>query len=414
MSAGEHLSRMVDMDTSKLDQLRIERTPEAEPSGIQWWWVLVAVALVSAGVCAWWWYGQSAIPQVRTAPVRQVSTQVASTVLNASGYVTARRQATVSSEMTGKVTEVLIEEGMTVEEGQILARLDDANIRAAYNLAEAQRVAATSTLAETAALLDEARANLARTQNLVARELASAAELDRARAAADSLAARYAGKQADIVVAEKNLEVWAEQLRDTIIRAPFTGVVVAKNAQPGEMISPVSAGGGFTRTGIGTLVDMSSLEIEIDVNEAYINRVSAGQKVVATLDAYPDWQIPCTVIAIIPTADRQRATVEVRVGFDQLDPRILPDMGVKVAFQDGVETQGDRQRLIIPATALRRQDGLDVVFVVTDNRLERRAVAVSEQRDGEVQLESGLIAGERVVVSGPDSLIDGARVKETQ
>ena len=208
------------------------------------------------------------------------------------------------------------------------------------------------------------------------RQLASEAEMDRARAGAGSLAAQLERKHADVSVAEKQLDVYRQQLEDTIIRAPFTGVVVAKNAQPGEMISPVSAGGGFTRTGIGTIVDMTSLEIEIDVNEAYINRVKPGQKIVATLDAYPDLDIPCHVIAIIPTADRQRATVEVRVGFDELDSRILPDMGVKVAFQEeGVTTTPGQAGVLVPQSAISERGGKQYVLLLVNGLVERRAIA---------------------------------------
>ncbi len=321
------------MNTSKLDQLKIEREPEVE-SGPRRWPLLVVIFAALAALIYWFFLKPEAAIEVRTTLAREISSQTASTVLNASGYVTARRQATVSSKFTGKVVEVLIEEGMEVEKDQVLARLDDSNLATSYALAEAQLRSAETSLKETQALLDEARAIFARTLNLLDRGLASEAEMDRARAGSESLAAQLERKQADVRVAEKQLDVYRQQLEDTIIRAPFAGVVVAKNAQPGEMISPVSAGGGFTRTGIGTIVDMGSLEIEIDVNEAYINRVMPGQKIIATLDAYPDWSIPCQVIAIIPTADRQRATVEVRVGFDELDSRILPDMGVKVAFQE--------------------------------------------------------------------------------
>jgi RND family efflux transporter MFP subunit len=311
------------------------------------------------------------------------------------------------------VVEILIEEGMEVEAGQVLARLDDANIRASFELAEAQLTSARASLKETEALLNEASANFERTESLVARGLASQVEMDRARALSGSLAAQLERKRADIEVANKGLEVWAQQIEDTIIRSPFAGVVVAKNAQPGEMISPISAGGGFTRTGIGTIVDMDSLEIEIDVNEAYINRVSAGQAVVATLDAYPEWKIPCHVIAIIPTADRQRATVEVRVGFDEPDSRVLPDMGVKVAFQDSEESTPGVRRVTIPEAALRRQDGRDVVYVVNEGVTERRAVAVADARGAEVLLASGLSAGEIVVVSGPDDLAEGGKIRES-
>ena len=305
------------MEKSTLDQLRIERQPEKEPSGYGKILVAIIGVLLVLAAGYYFWAGPVASMEVRTVIARELKSEGASTVLNASGYVTARRQATVSSKFTGKVIEVNIEEGMRVEQGQILARLDDSNIRTSFNLADAQWVSAQRGLDETDALLKEARLNFDRISRLVEKDLASEAELDRSRALAESLDAQLKRKVADVEVAARQLDIYRPQLEDTIIRAPFPGVVVAKNAQPGEMISPVSAGGGFTRTGIGTIVDMASLEIEIDVNEAYINRVIAGQSVVATLDAYPDWKIPCHVIAIIPTADRQRATVEVRVGFDQ-------------------------------------------------------------------------------------------------
>ncbi|MGD8359551.1 MAG: efflux RND transporter periplasmic adaptor subunit, partial [Lysobacterales bacterium] len=292
------------MGSSSLDQLKIERKAEP-PHGRRRWLVPLLIASVVAAVLGWWYLSSLDRPlQVRTAVVREFGGASGGTVLNASGYVTARRQATVSSKFTGRVTEVLIEEGMQVEEGQIMARLDDSNLQPALALAEAQGLSAQRNAAETEAHLTEARLNFERTEQLVERQLASEAEHDRARALVRSLEAQLERKQADVQVAERQADIYRQQIEDSIIRAPFAGVVVAKNAQPGEMISPVSAGGGFTRTGIGTVVDMDSLEVEVDVNEAYIKRVSPGQAVVATLDAYPDWKIPCHVIAIIPTADR--------------------------------------------------------------------------------------------------------------
>jgi HlyD family secretion protein len=405
------------MQKPALDQLRIERKPEKESSNWPW---LVGVPLLIAGAAAAWfyWFSPIAATEVRTVVARELKSQAAGTVLNASGYVTARRKATVSSKFTGKVTEVLIEEGMRVETGQVLARLDHSNVLASFELAKAQLVSAQKGLKETETLLNEAQINFERSRRLVERELASEAELDRSRALAGSLTARLERKRADVEVAARQLDIYRQQLEDMIIRAPFAGVIVAKNAQPGEMISPVSAGGGFTRTGIGTIVDMSSLEIEIDVNEAYINRVAAGQKVVATLDAYPDWKIPCHVIAIIPTADRQRATVAVRVGFDELDPRILPDMGVKVAFQDAALSGEDQDRrlagILLPQSAVRRADGRDYVLIVSDGLVERRAVALGDSRGAEAVLISGVSPGESVVVEGPAELVDGMRVRERQ
>jgi len=408
------------MNKPSLDQLRIDRRPEesASPAGRRFLLLTLVIVVLGGLAYAFW---PAPVVEVRTIVVREVQGREPSarpgTVLNASGYVTARRQATVSSKFTGRVTDVLIEEGMEVEEGQVLARLDDSNLQPALALAEAQLLSAQRGAAETEALLTEARLNFERVQRLVEKKLASEAELDRARALARSLEAQRARKQADIEVAARQVDIYRQQVEDSVIRAPFAGIVVAKNAQPGEMISPVSAGGGFTRTGIGTIVDMSSLEIEIDVNEAYINRVAPGQAVVATLDAYPDWKIPCHVIAIIPTADRQRATVEVRVGFDQLDSRILPDMGVKVAFKEADSERGEEmatQGFLLPATAIRREQGRDYVLVVGDGRVERRAVSTGGSRDGERWVNSGLAAGEAVVVEGPPGLAEGALVKEKQ
>jgi len=408
------------METNKLDQLKIEREPETE-SQTSRWPVLIFIVVVLTGAGYWFFLKPEAAIEVRIAVAREISSQVASTVLNASGYVTARRQATVSSKFTGKVMEVLIEEGMVVEEDQVLARLDDSNVATSYALAEAQLVSAKTSLKETEALLIEARANFERTQNLVDRGLSSEVEMDRARAVEQSLAAQLERKGADVWVAEKQLDVYRQQLEDTIIRAPFSGVVVAKNAQPGEMISPISAGGGFTRTGIGTIVDMASLEIEIDVNEAYINRVKAGQKTVATLDAYPNWSIPCHVIAIIPTADRQRATVEVRVGFDELDSRILPDMGVKVAFQEesastresGPDSSPARAGVLVPQSAISENGGKYYVMVVVDNTAEQRAVATAGERGKEMLVTAGISGGDKVIINAPTGLQDGMRVKET-
>ncbi len=400
------------METSKLDQLKIEREPEVESRSGRWL-ALTIIAIVLVGSAAWWYLKPDPAVEVRTAVAREVSNQQANTVLNASGYVTARRKATVSSKFTGKISEVMIEEGMQVEKDQVLARLDDVNIRTSYALAEAQLRSSETSRKETEALLVEARAIYKRTQNLVERELASEAEMDRARAGSASLTAQLEHKQAEVRVAERQLDVYRQQLEDTIIRAPFTGVVVAKNAQPGEMISPNSAGGGFTRTGIGTIVDMGSLEIEIDVNEAYINRVKAGQKIVATLDAYPDWSIPCHVIAIIPTADRQRATVEVRVGFDELDARILPDMGVKVAFQGGVAPSSGRAGVLVPQSAISENENKQFVMLVVNNVIERRAVATAGPRGKEVLVTSGISGGDKVVINAPAGLENGDRVKET-
>lgn len=401
------------MDASKpsLDELRITREPERAPRHPARLGVIGLVLAVSLGG-AGWWYGRLNAVEVRSVMVRETdSPGQARTVLNASGYVIARQQATVSSKVTGKIVDVRIEEGMSVTQGQVLAQLDDANVRANLEVARAEAESAVMAMAETRALLREADLDRERTAQLVARRVTPQAELDRAESEAGSLHARLTRQQRDVDVAERRIALWDQQVEDMIIRAPFDGIITTKNAQPGEMISPVSAGGGFTRTGIGTIVDMDSLEIQIDVNESHINRVKPGQPVEATLDAYPDWKVPCSVIAIIPTADRQRSTVRVRVAFDELDPRILPQMAVKVAFRDDM-APGDRRALVVPTGCVRDEAGRDVVFVVHEGTAERRAVRVDQTRDDETTIRSGVAAGERVILDPPNELEDGTPVKE--
>lgn len=398
-----------------LSDLRIER--DAPPAASSWRWGVAGVLLVLllAGGVVFWLQRPAARP-VRTAVARAAADDgVERTVLNASGYVTARRQATVSAKLTAKVIEVLVEEGMKVREGQVLARLDDTNVRTSLHLAEAQLAAATNALAETRVRIKEAAQELQRQTDLIKNQIATQANYDHAEAAHLALQARLEQQQAEIAVAAKQVAYWQQQLDDTVIRAPFSGIVTSKNAQPGEMISPISAGGGFTRTGICTIVDMESLEIEIDVNESYINRVHPGQVVEAALDAYRDWKIPSKVIAIIPTADRQKSTVKVRVGMDQLDPRILPEMSVKVAFREVGGTGPLAGRTVtIPQAAVRQQDGRSVVWVVSAGRAERRAVTVSNTRQGETVVSAGLSAGERVIVEGPPDLREGLAVAEKE
>src|SRR5262247_3710514 len=298
-----------------LKQLHIDRSDTRASRSRTRWFVLVGCALlVLAGGLLWFSLARLELPTVRTAVARAASQKSSpGSVLDASGYVTARRQATVSAKITGKVTEVMIEEGMRVKEGDILARLDDTEAKAALGLARAQLTAARSQLSEIGALLDQAERDYVRQQELLKRQLVSEQSMDAARAQRDMLRAKLGSAEEQVRVAQESVRVAEVQLDNTVIRAPFSGVVVAKSAQPGEMISPISAGGGFTRTGIGTIVDMDSLEIQVDVNESFINRVTAEQPVEATLNAYPDWKIPGSVIAIIPTADRSKATVKVRI-----------------------------------------------------------------------------------------------------
>ena len=398
--------------TPSLDDLRIDRSDDRDGPR-RWPWVIaVSLLLVLGGGGWWWWTGPAQAAEVRTGTAREAAGSTEETILNASGYVTARRRATVSSKVTGKLVEVLVEEGMAVRKGQVLARLDDATVRSQLALAEARLGVAQRGFAEQEVRLLEAELTLGRTRRLIEEGVVGTAELDGAEAEVDSLKARIALARGQVVVAEREIDVFRTQLDDMVIRAPFDGVAISKDAEAGEIISPVSAGGGFTRTGISTIVDMGSLEIEVDVNESYINRVQDDQRVVATLDAYPDWDIPAAVITTVPAADRQRATVLVRIGFDQLDPRILPDMGVKVAFLEEQQPQtGTREtRLLMPAAAARNQDGQDIVYVVRGDLVERRAVRLGSVVGDEVEVIAGLTAGERLIVDGPADLAGGDRV----
>ena len=401
-----------------LDALKIDRSAAPPDKPFPWLALILIVLLIGGGAAAWAFFKRAPVAEVQLHTVREsaVSSSGQRTLLNSSGYVTPRRLATVSSKVTGRVLEVLVEEGMVVTEGQPLARLDGTNIQKSLDLALAQLAAARSDLNETQVRLKEADLDLRRVAQLAQERISSAAELDRANAARDSISARLEAQKSQLGVAEKQVAVWEQQMDDLVIRAPFSGVVVSKNAQPGEMISPVSAGGGFTRTGICTIVDMESLEVEVDVNESYINRVVAGQPAEAVLDSYPDWKIPAKVIAIIPTADRQKATVRVRVGFEKLDPRILPQMGVKVAFRAPAEAQpGAATRSIsIPKTALHEDGGRSIVWVAKDGKAERRAVTVERSTSDEAILSAGLRSGEVIVQTGGSGLKEGVRIKEAK
>ncbi len=398
-------------DKQTLDQLRIDRDPRPinKVSGLAVAIVLVVLACAVAGI---WWFKRPRPVVVRTMIVQQPLTTGDRTLLNASGYVKARRAATVSSKVTGKVVEVLVEEGMKVETGQILARIDSSNVEKSFQLAEAQAESTRKSLEETKANLEQAEREWRRTVQLFENKIANQSDLDRAEAAAKSLRARLLRQQSDVTVAEREVALWKQQLDDTVIRAPFAGIVTSKNAQPGEMISPMSAGGSFTRTGICTLVDMDSLEIEVDVNESFINRVQAGQPAEATLDSYPESRLAAKVIAIIPTADRQKATVKVRVAFEKLDPRILPDMSVKVAFQSAKEAKAPPQNIMVPKAAVMQREGRDIVWIVRGARAERRAVTIRSSRGDEIAIAAGLNGGEKVVVAGMDKLTDGSPVTE--
>lgn len=396
-----------------LSALRIEREPLNTSGGRSVTWVILLLVLGGAGGGAWYWLHRERPIEVEVVAVSERAAGTQASVLNASGYVTARRRATVSSKVTGKVIEVNVEEGMAVREGQVLARLDDSSLQAAMVLARAQLAASRQAIPEIEVRLAEARVNRGRQQQLMKDGLTTPSAIDQAEAEVNSLVARISSLREQINVAQSQVALQQTAIDDMVIRAPFSGIALSKDAQPGEMVSPVSAGGGFTRTGISTIVDMRSLEIEVDVNESYINRVSAGQPVTAVLDAYPDFQIPAKVIAVVPTADRQKATVLVRIGFNALDPRILPDMGVKVTFlreADAAAPVAQQAVTLVPKGAVKADGATSFVFLVTQDTVVRRAIKTGGTDGDRLEVTAGLKGGDRVVVAPPPELADGVKI----
>jgi len=395
-----------------LSGLKIDERGRRDPTRRGWragGAALAAFLLVSAGLF---------LVLREKAPVVEVTTVRADkggrpALLNASGYVTPRRRATIAAKITARVNDMFAEEGMHVEPGQILAVLDDSDARARLGSAKADRDATAATLGDLRVNLANAERELQRTEELWKRGLAAEQARDLAHTAVESLKARIALVREQVGAAEARVQVSKQDLDNCTVRAPFAGVVVSKDAQRGEMVSPISAGGGFTRTGIATIVDMSSLEVEVDVNESYIARVRSGQPVTAVLDAYPDWQMPAKVRTVIPTADRQKATVKVRVTLDRLDPRILPDMGVKVTFlgEESGAAAAAGGRVLVPRAAMRDEGGAAAVFVHREGRVERRAVRLGQARGNEHEVIAGLSDGEQVVTTGVKELRDGQHVR---
>ncbi len=408
-----------------LAALRIERKPETRSYGRWARWLVLLVLLVGGGAAAYAYVTRERPLEVEVAQVTERAAGTRAEVVVANGYVVARRRATVSSKITGKVIEVNVEEGMAVKEGQVLARLDDSMYRGALAVAEAQVEASRRNVKESQVRLEEAKLNFNRLSALLKEGIVTQADVDAAKATVDSTAARIVAFEEQTKVGERQADLARTDLDNTIIRAPFSGIAISKDAQPGEMVSPVSAGGGFTRTGICTIVDMRSLEIEVDVNENYISRVQSGQEAVARLNAYPDWEIPARVITTIPAGDRQKATVLVRIGFKQLDPRILPDMGVKVGFlreatgaESAMAAQANaapvRPTALVPKTAVIKEGDQAYVFVVAADSVERRAITTGGTDGDRVEVVAGVRGADRVVVSPPPALKAGMKIRIKQ
>lgn len=408
------------MDNAELlKQLRIDRSQreDADGGGHRGRWIALgatALVLLVLGVGGWWWMAHRPVV-VQTAIAASPGKQgEAGAVLEATGYVTARRQATVSAQITGTLTEVLIEEGDHVTKGQILARLEDSGYRANLDAALASAQAVQAQVAQLQAQLVQARADAARLDALVDSGLVSKQAAEQARTAVASYRAQVDAQRRQAAATQAQARVAQVNYDYTVVRAPFAGVVTDKAAQVGEIISPLSAGGGFTRTGVGTIVDMDSLEIDVDVNEAYIGRVQPDMPAEAVLDAYPDWRIPAHVIAIVPAADRGKATIKVRVALEAKDARIVPDMGVRVSFLEHKEpaAAASPKGVLVPAAALTERDGKPVVFVVQGAVARQRAVTSAPQTYGDLRLlPEAVNPGDSVVLSPPTSLRDGSAVQ---
>jgi len=415
----QHTQRQADLNSLKIDPLLRDA---GGGHASRWIIIVVLLILVSAGGLLWL-TKRDRVMEVALVQVRKTEAASRDTaVLSASGYVEARRQATVSSKITGQVVELFVEEGMEVVEGQVLARLDDSEARAQAENARVQIEVALASIPELTIRVEDAERTYKRMATLFENAAISEEERDQAKTRMESLQAQLGIAQSQLALAESAHAVALRHLDNYTIRAPFPGIAISKDAQVGEMISPVSAGGGHTRTGISTIVDMASLEVEVDVNESFIARVSIGQKVLAVLDAYPDWHIPATVRTVIPAADRQKATVKVRIAFDALDPRILPDMGVKVNFLGDSaqtapadsETQSPPSLIVDSKAISRATDQPHVWLCRRDSTLEQRSVKLGRSFQRSVEILEGLNAGDWVVADAsqplkPDQIIRAIR-----
>ena len=402
-------------DLDLLKELRIDsRERDSDAVSRRWPWIagIAAAVLIGIGAAAYFLLGGQRFEVQAATAAAPSGAGAEAAVLQATGYVTARREASVSAQITGTVSDVLIEEGDHVKAGQVLAHLNSTAQRAQLAQARAQFSSAQATLGQFEAQLVQARRDLVRKQDLAGRKLIAQQTVDDAVTLVETATSQAEAQSRQVELAHAGVQSAQVQLDYATVRAPFDGVVIAKSAQVGEIVSPLSAGGGFTRTGVGTIVDMDSLEITVDVNESYLNRVTPEQPAQAVLDAYPSWTIPCHVIAIIPTADRGKATVKVRIALEVKDPRVLPDMGVRVSFLEQAPKAGAAppKGVLVPASAVVTRDGRETVYEIDGSRAHARAITPG-QAYGDLRLVEGIAAGARVVREPPAEMTDGAKLR---
>jgi RND family efflux transporter MFP subunit len=415
----------MDQKAALLGQLRIDRTETPEDPGAsrrRRWLMAIAAVVVLLIVVATWWYVSATDRIVVHSTVAKAATAVGATdgagasLLDASGYVVALREATVSGKAIYKVVDVLIQEGQTVKQGEVIARLDDTNARAALEQSKAQVKQLEAALAAAQTAAADARPSYLRNQKQVQEGLISAESFDDSKSVYDAAEAASHVAEGNLAVARAAVEVNQRFEDDTVVKAPFDGVVTVKNAQPGEIISPQFSGGG----GIAKIVDMDSLEVDVDVSESFINRVHPSQPAAITLNAYPDSRYPAEVIAVIPTADRAKATVKVRIAFRQKDARIVPEMGARVSFLEdaprGVQGTGQRPApvspgVLIPAEAVQANGDSGTVYLLSGTTVERRAVRLGANTGGVQTVLAGLQPGAQLAIGDFNKLHDGAKVR---
>ena len=416
--AGPLLRDDTKIDANLLQDLRIDvqqRDDDSDRPRWLWWAAGVAVVVLLLAGAAWWFMGARATTVQTATAMAPGSGTAASTVLQATGYVTAQRQATVSTQITGTLVQILFEEGDHVKKGQIIARLEDSALRASLNIAQANSLTSQAQIKTAQAQLAQAEADARRQTELAASGMMSKQAAEQARTAVATYSAQLEARKRESDASRAQLAMAQVNFDYSMVRAPFSGVVTVKAAQVGEIVSPLSAGGGFTRTGVCTIVDMDSLEVDVDVSEAYIGQVKPNMPAESVLDAYPDWKVPSHVIAIVPTADRGKATIKVRVALEEKDARLVPDIGVRVSFlgsKPAANASAVPKGVLVPPQAIVQRNGQSVVFVVVEDHAQLRSVKPAAQDVGSMKLvPESVKLGERVVLSPPDTLNDGSDVR---
>lgn len=388
-------------DKPDLSSLRIPRTEEPRVGRggagrfVPWLFVVPAV-LVAA---LWSWLAPRAVPVRAALASATGGGSVGGSGITANGYVVARTRASVSARIVGRLEYLRVSEGSRVRRGEILARIESGDYEAALN-------AARASVAQFEAQLRQARREVERAGALGQQQLVPVSQVEDAQTAVEVTSAQLASARAQAKLAEVNLE-------NTRVRAPFDGTVLRKDAEVGEIVAPSSAGGGLTRTAIVTMANLATLEVEVDVNEAYIAQIRNGQRCRITLDAYPDTSFAGRVRQVVPTADRQKATVQVKVSILDRDARILPEMGAKVVFVPAGQEKlaAAPRRVIVPADAVVQGPGSARVWVIAGGRVAVREVDAGPAHDDHLEIRRGLNGGESVVLQPPANLKDGARVR---